>query len=146
MLVEALQTYLAADSGMQNILGTPTTRGGTTGLFPVIAPDECKTPYVVYQQVSGDPLQTSMQGTGRLHTARWRFSCHGDSYIQAKKTALALRKAFISMLGAIKNGNTVLAQIEGAWLKLEADDAEPIPHGTIYTVHVDFEFEYVDVD
>jgi hypothetical protein len=36
-------------------------------------------------------------------------------------------------------------QVEGSWLKMEADDAEPIPHGTIYATHVDFEFEYLDL-
>lgn len=144
MLVEALSTYLAADSGLQSQLGVPTARGGNTGIFPVIAPDQSVVPYLVMQQISGDPLQVSMQGTGRLQTERWRFSCHGSTYKQAKKLAKQLSVTLEAFNGEqAAPGNCV---IQGAWKKLEADDAEPIPHGTLYTTHVDFEFNYIDLD
>lgn len=143
MLVEALQTYLAADAGMQTQLGTPTTRTDkTTGIFPTLAPDQVPMPYVVLQQISGSPLQESTQGTGRLQTSRWRFSCYGTTYKNSKLLAQALRLAMISMLGAF---STAAIQVSGAWLKLEADDTEPIPHGTIYSTHLDFEIVFMDL-
>lgn len=142
MLVEGLQAYLSADVTLQALLGTVVSRSdNTTGIFPVIAPDEVPMPYMVCQQVSGNPLQESMEGTGRLQTARWRFSCYGTTYKNAKQLAAALRISLEALFGPL----TGSVQVEGAWLKLEADDAEPIPHGTIYTTHIDFEFEYLDL-
>ena len=35
-------------------------------------------------------------------------------------------------------------QIKKSSSKLEADDTEPVPHGTIYAVHLDYSFQYVD--
>lgn len=141
MLIEGIQTYLAADAGMQAQLGTPGARSDkTNGIFPTLAPSQVPMPYVVAQQVSGNPLQESMQGTGRLQTNRWRFSCYGSTYRNAKLLAQALRNALLSMNGALSGS----VEIHGAWLKLEADDAEPIPHGTIYATHCDFEFNFMD--
>jgi Protein of unknown function (DUF3168) len=141
MLIEALQTYLAADAGMQAQLGTQASRADkTTGIFPLLAPDQVPMPYVVMQQVSGSPLQESTAGTGRLQTSRWRFSCYGTTYKNAKTLAQALRLAMLSMLGAFSGA---AIQISGAWLKLETDDAEPILHGTIYATHLDFEIVFL---
>jgi hypothetical protein len=143
MLIEALQTYLAADAGMQAQLGTPASRlDKTTGIFPLLAPDQVPMPYVVMQQASGSPLQESTAGTGRLQTNRWRFSCYGTTYKNAKTLAQALRLAMISMLGAFSEA---AIQVSGAWLKLETDDAEPILHGTIYATHLDFEIVFLDL-
>lgn len=142
MLVEGLQAYLAADAGLQTLLGTPTTRTDkTTGIFPMLAPSEVPMPYISMIQVSGDPLQESMAGTGRLFTSRWRFSCYGTTYKNAKLLAEGLRNALLPMIGVLAVGSVA---IEGSWFRMEADDSEPIPHGTIYATHVDFEIIYVD--
>jgi hypothetical protein len=146
MLVEGLQAVLAANSSVQAQLGTTSSRSDSTnGLFPILAPEEVPVPYVVYQQVSGEPLQVSYAGTGALQTSRWRFSCYGSTYKQAKQTAKVLRLVLISLAGPLP-GTTTKTELQGAWLKLEADDAEPIPHGTLYATHVDFEFNYQDYD
>src|SRR5258706_8793145 len=102
MLVEGITALLAANSGMQLQLGTPSTRSDRgTGIFPVQAPDEVPVPWVVYQQVSGNPLQESMQGTGRLTTARLRFTCYGSTYKQAKTLAQALKSALLGCDGTL---------------------------------------------
>ena len=143
MLVEAIQTYLATDAGCQAQLGTPTSRAdSTTGIFPISAPGNVAMPYLVVQQISGEPLQESFQGTGRLQTSRWRFSCYGTTYLKAKQLARALREALLALYPFSGNG----VQIEGSWLKLEADDFDEIPHGTIYTAHLDFEIVYLDLE
>jgi hypothetical protein len=142
VLIEGMLAYLAADSGMQATLGTPTTRlDKTTGIFPTLAPDRCPMPYCVAQQVAGEPLQQSFQGTGRLQSTRWRFSAYGFSYKQAKSLAMALRLALDGMYGVLPTGDAV---VQGAWLLLEADDAEAIPHGTVFATHVDYNVIYVD--
>lgn len=129
---------------MTALLGTTATRpDSTNGVFPTQAPDEPAMPYMVLSQVSGAPLQESMAGTGPLTTERWRFSCYGTTYKNAKKLAKALRQLMISVGGNYTVGK---AFIEGSWVKLEADEAEPFGHGTLYSTHVDFEINYVDLD
>jgi len=144
MLVEELQSVLTTDPGMVALLGTPQARpDSTNGVFPVQAPDQPTMPYLVLMQVSGAPLQTSMAGTGALTRERWRFSCHGTTYKRAKKFAKDVRDFLISLLGMMPGGT---AFIQGAWIKLEADDQESLGKGTLYKVHLDVEFEYLDLD
>jgi hypothetical protein len=127
---------------MQSHLGTPGTRKDkSTGIFPVQAPDEVLVPWVVYQQVSGQPLQTSMQGTGRLHTARMRFSCFGSTYKQAKQLAQALKASMLACFGTMPTGDTI---VQGSWLSLELDQAEPLPRGTIFCTITDFMLVFLD--
>lgn len=144
MLVETLQSVLAGNAGMQGFLGLPTARtDSTNGIFPTQAPDQPTMPYLVLSQVSGVPLQTSMAGTGALTSERWRFSFHGTTYKKAKQFAKYGRKFLLSLDGNYTVGHT---WIQGAWCKMEADDAEALGKGTLYTTHVDFEFEYLDLD
>lgn len=144
MLVEGLQTVLETNAAVQALLRLPADRkDGTNGLFPVLAIESPTMPYVVYSQATGNPLQESMQGTGRLQTVRWRFSCYGSTYKQGKKLAEALREALLPLFGVIAGPANVY--VEGSWLKLEADDAEPLMHGILYSSHVDFEFNFLDL-
>jgi hypothetical protein len=144
MLIESLFAALATDSGMQAQLGTPATRSdSTTGIFPLLAPEEVSMPYLVVQQVSGEPLQVSYQGTGALQTTRWRFTCYGTTYKNAKVLARALKSVLVSLNGNYTTGN---AQIMGSWLRLEADDSESVAHATIFATHVDVEINYLDND
>ncbi len=109
----------------------------------MIAPGQVPMPYVVLQQVSGAPLQTSLAGTGRLQTSRWRFSAYGTTYKNAKLLAQALRDALNSFAGYFE---PQAVQIQGSWLKLEADDFEEATHATIYASHVDYEIVYLDLE
>ena len=145
MLVEAIQAYLTADTGLQTLVGTALTRTDkTTGFFPTQGPDEVPPPWVVYQQVSGQPLGSPLYtGTGRLTTERWRFTCYGSTYKQAKQVAKAVKSAMLSLLGQTTTGN---AYVEGCWPQLEIDEAEPLPRGTVYATHLDFEIIYRDGD
>lgn len=144
MLVEGLQAFLVADAGVQSIIGTPSTRADkTTGIFPVLAVGTPTMPYVAFQQVSGAGDVIQMQGTDDLQVARWRFSCYGSTYKQAKQAAKYLRLALLSLDGPLPAGE---AEVHGAWWVMEADDAEPLLHATIYATHVDFSFRFVDLD
>ena len=146
MLIETLQHVLAADAGMQSYLGTPSTRSDSTnGIFPTQALDgsSLTMPYLVLSQVSGEPMETAMEGTGRLTKERWRFSCSGSTYKQAKKFAKYVRSFVISLYGQQPVGN---AEIHGAWMKLEADDAVALGKGTMYQTHIDVELQYIDGD
>lgn len=145
MLVDGLQNFLAANTDVQSALGTATSRNDkTTGIFPTQAPDSVAVPYLVMQQVSGDGgNDETFAGTGPLHNARWRFSCYGTTARKAKVLAKIVKRTLVSCLGTL---GTSLCTVEAAWFRMETDDAEPIPHGTIYSTHVDFSFMYVDLD
>ncbi len=144
MLIEALQAVLSADSGMQSFLGTPQSRpDSTNGIFPVQAIDQTTMPYLVLSQVSGKPMETAMTGTGRLTSERWRLSCCGSTYKNAKKFAKYVRVFLLSLDGTMPIGN---CELHGVWNLMEADDSENLGKGTLWSTHLDFEFNYVDGD
>lgn len=146
--IEALQNVLAADSGMQSYLGTPSTRPDrANGIWPVQAPDSPTMPYLVIKQVTGSPLQESLQGTGCLTTERWRFTCAGSTYRNAKKFAKYLRKLLIATNGPL-NGNQAVGCcfVQGVWCKLEVDDSVSLGKGTLFSTHIDCDVNYQDFD
>jgi Protein of unknown function (DUF3168) len=143
MFSEGLYGWLAACTAVTTALGTSRS-DKTTGIFPGLAPDQTPVPYLTLEQVTGEPLQESFQGTGALQTARWRFSCYGATSKQAKNLANVLKQNIINMIGALPGG-AGNGYVQGAWFRFEGDDKEPIPHGTLYSTHVDFEFNYLDV-
>lgn len=143
MLIEALQALLASDPGMQTFLGTPVTRSdGSNGIFPSQAPDQIPVPYLVIRQVTGEPLQESLQGTGCLTEERWRFTCVGSTYKNAKVFAKYVRGF---MLGAV-NGNQNVGEcfIQGVWNRLEVDNTESLGKGTLFSTVLDFAILYQD--
>lgn len=142
MLVEGLFAYLTANAGLQAALGVPRS-DKSTGIWAGLTPDEAMMPAIAMSQVSGLPLQESLAGTGALQTARWRFSCYGSTYKAAKTVAQALRQAMLPLNGTLPgNSNT---EVHGVWLRMEADEQEAIPHGTIYSTHADFDINYLDL-
>jgi hypothetical protein len=140
MLIEALQNVLAADTGMRSFLGTSRTDGN--GIFPAQAPDQCTMPYVVIKQASGNPLQESLQGTGCLTTERWRFTCAGTTYKNAKKLAKYLRGFLLGNF----NGNQAVGCcfVQGVWCKSEVDDSVSLGKGTMFSTHLLFDINYQD--
>lgn len=146
MLVEGLYLILSGNATLQTLLGTSASRGDSaSGIFPGMLPEETTMPAIVYTQVAGQPLQESMQGTGPLTSMRIRFSCYGDTYKKAKELGRVLNQIMISIDGTMP-GPDAKAEVHGVWLRLDADDAEPIPHGTIYSNHRDYEINYLDFD
>lgn len=146
MLVDGLQAFLTADSNIQAMLGTSTTRSDkTTGIFYSVALEQCNTPYLVYQQVSGGSLDENFQGTGNLQTSRWRFSCYGNTARQAKQLAKFLKLAMFSLNGPMP-GTAAKTEVHGCWLRLEMDETEPMTKATMYSTHVDFEINFTDLD
>lgn len=144
MLAEGLYAVLTTNASLQALLGTASARKDkTTGIFPIMAPEEVPMPYIVFQQVSGAPLQTSMAGTGPLREERWRFSCYGTKYKNAQELARVLNQVMISINGTLPAGE---AEVHGVWETLAADDFETVPHATIYTAHRDYNIVYIDGD
>jgi hypothetical protein len=100
-------------------------------------------PYIVMMQMFGAPLTTSFQGPNALQEARFRFSCFGAPYKQAKTLAKYVKYALNGCYGPLSTGN---AEVQDSWIESEVDDAEPIPRGTLYSTHIDVRFIFVDTD
>jgi hypothetical protein len=142
MFVDALQALLTTDAGMLTFLGTVSSRADSTnGVFPSQAQTGVTMPYVVYTQASGQPLSVTMDGTGALTSERWRISCYGTTYRNAKSFAKYARLLMLSWLGPQTAGAVI---IRGAFCVAETDDTEAFARGTLFSTHVDFSFNYDD--
>lgn len=140
MFVEGLFKLISSNGPIAALLGTARS-DKTPGVFPVIAPNEATMPYIVYLQVSGQQVQ-SLAGANALTKASFRFQSYGANYKQAKQLTTAICGLLNGFTGTLTDGSRVQQTIKGN----EAETAEPIPHGTIYGVHVDFEFWYIAND
>jgi hypothetical protein len=144
VLVEALQGFLTTDPGMIALLGTPAARpDSTNGVFPVQAPDGPTMPYLVMNEVSGNSLSVTYAGTGVLTHERWRLSCYGTTYKNAKTFQKYVKQLLVSWLGVQPVGN---ATIRGAFIAMETDEQENLGKGTLFSSIVDFDFNYDDND
>jgi hypothetical protein len=139
MFSDGLYNFISTDPGVQAVVGT--SRGDkTTGVFYMLGVKEPTLPYLTYQRVSGGPV-LSLSGANAMHEARVRISCYGASQRSAAALAEVLKKLFATWTGTFNEG-TVVMNVSNV---MEADDMEPIPNGTIYSTHLDFMFQYLDV-
>lgn len=138
MFLEGLNQFLLAQPTITSIVGTSRS-DNTSGIYPVLAIGSPILPYLVYMKVTGQPA-FSYQGANRLTFARLRFSCYGSKQPDAEKLAKALRDLFATWTGSFPNGVVV----QNVMQEMEADDVESIPRGTIFAVHVDFSFTFVE--
>lgn len=142
MITESIFALLNNNPGVTAIL-TPRP-AGDPGIYPAIAPSSVKMPYIVYQQVSAAHI-ISYQGVNALQKATFQFACYATSFIVAHRLANAVKNVFNGLLADVPGGNPpVVTRIEGAWLQSERDLTEEIPHGTIFSDMVDYEFWFVD--
>ena len=135
MLVEELQTFLAAAPTLVTLLGTPSSRSDSTnGLFPIQALDgpALSVPYLVYSQTDGEALAETMTGTMPLRQAHFMLSCYGAT----AKQAIVLANTVENVMLAVPP-NAVLTT-QGIWLRRRADDSISIGKGTLYGVHLTF--------
>lgn len=134
-----LNNLLVSSTGLQAVLGTASTRADKkTGIFPILADTEAQLPYIVYQQVTGDPVQ-SYDGTNKLAFCSFRFRCYAARQLAAIAVADALKLLMTNAESTLNDG-TKLEQISQT---LEADDIEESAAGRIFAVHVDYSFCYL---
>jgi hypothetical protein len=135
VLVENLQSFLAAAPALMALIGTPTSRSDSTnGIFPVEALDgpALQMPYVCYSQNDGEPLAENMTGTPPLRQAHWMLSCYGSTYKQAKKLAQTVKDTVLAV------PPYAVPTTQGIWLRREADGKVPIGRGTMFVVDLSF--------
>jgi hypothetical protein len=138
MFQDGLQSFLTAQPLITALLGTSRS-DLTKGVFPMLAVRQATLPYLVYQRVGGKPAY-SYQGANRWQDARFRFSCYAASQRGSVLLAEAIKLVFAMWTGTLPDGTPV----QNVMLELEADDAESIPNGTIFAVHLDYSFQYLD--
>ena len=61
-------------------------------IYPLLAPENCKTPFIVYQNIS-DVDQTSFQGDNYANKTRFQLDIYANKYIQAKELKSAVKIA-----------------------------------------------------
>jgi hypothetical protein len=145
MFIESLFSALTNEPTIKALLGVPSARpDSTTGCFPMQAIDQPSMPYIVVEQSAGDPTAgETFAGTGPLTTERWTVTAHGTTYLRAKKLAKVVRLFLLSWIGNQIPGK---AWIESVAVIFEADEAEPLGKGTLFSTKLDFEFVYADLD
>lgn len=141
MFQEGLYSYLLSQSSLTSLLGTSRS-DGFSGIFPIQAPSNCLLPYVVYQRVTGGPVYTLDGGANRFTVSRFRLSMYAASQRDAIKLATAVRGILKGFVGTFSDPDATVVQ--NTMLELEADDAESVPHGTIFACHQDYSFQYID--
>lgn len=69
----------------------------STRLYPLVAPQDSDTPYVVWQRISTvvDGAHDS-DGTVELHRSLFQFSCFADTFAEVDALAAAVRTALLA--------------------------------------------------
>jgi hypothetical protein len=110
MLAIGLIALLVADSGVQAAMGPRLLPDGTkdnaTGIFPDYIPEGALLPLIVYG-FSYEENEMTLDGPDPLTQAQLEFIVQGNSYIQAKKVAIAMRVAFQNFQGTLTDGSEV---------------------------------------
>lgn len=138
MFQDGLFSFVTADSSIRAILGTGSRGDKETGMFYMLAVPQATLPYLVYQRVYGQPA-SSYDGANQFQNSRWRVKCVGTSQRKAVLLAEAVKLLFKTWVGTFPDGTVV----QHVALETEADDAESLPHGTLFSVHLDFSFKYI---
>ncbi len=140
MFQDGLFQYVTSAASITALLGTPATRGDkNSGVFAMLATTEALLPYIVFQRVTGRQ-SFSYEGHGQWTESRWRLTCYGSTQRAAVLLSQALKTLFKTFTGNFPDGT----QVQNIMLDLEMDDTESLPHGTIFAVHLDYTFQYID--
>jgi hypothetical protein len=136
MLAEGLFALIKADSGIAAIMGTRTD--GTTGIFAGQAPEGSPLPLIIFGGAYEENEMT-MDGPDPFTRSRFEFSTQGNTYLQAKKLARALRKCLENFTGTLSDGSDV----DSMWRTSELDIFQDKPF--LYSTSVEFQVSFRDI-
>lgn len=108
MLEEGLVKFLAANSGVNTLLGTSRS-DKTNGIFALAAPKEVTLPYIVYEQTSSEPNET-LEGVNKFQGARYRFKCYAADYPTAAHLCHKVRMALTGFIGTLGDSDATPVQ------------------------------------
>ncbi|MDW7651314.1 MAG: hypothetical protein SCM57_08270 [Bacillota bacterium] len=125
-LEEAVFAYLMADTALQNKIGER--------LYPLLLPQKCQLPAVVYSLVSIERRPALQRDTGFAKQIL-QFSCHAKNYSDAVATAQLLR-------GALQDYNGNMGSLFIGAVLVVSESATYEHKTQTYSSHVEFEFHF----
>lgn len=135
MLDQGLYQFLATQSAVTAIVGA-SRKDSTSGIFGGQAPAQTPFPFVVVEQIGGDPIMT-LDGPLLTRTARFKFSCHSNSRLSAKQLLRAVRGALENFVGVLPDGTN----LQNAETVLEADAFEYAPLDYVAPLEVELVYD-----
>jgi hypothetical protein len=99
MLTDGLVTYLTGQANVTAIVGSR--------IRPIPAPEDISQyPMITYQGVS-DVSGYTLSGADGVTDSRIIFNCHASRYLDARNTALAVKKALTGYSGTLPDGTQI---------------------------------------
>lgn len=129
---QALMTYLLAQSGITDLLGT---HDDSPCIFFARAPQDVEQPYIIVLKVAGPRLHSHDGGSG-LANPQFQFSIFASSYGTAKEIAAAVQTALQGYSGTM-GGESGVA-VNGIYYLNEVDQYEN--ETELHHIAVDYEF------
>jgi len=135
VLDEGLNQLIATSAAVLAQVGA-SRKDKTTGVFGGQAPAQTPVPFVVIEQIGGDPIMT-LDGPLLTRTARFKFSCHSDSRLAAKRLMRAVRRVLEGSTGLLPDGTN----LQNAETVLEADAFEYAPLDYVAPLEVELMYD-----
>lgn len=133
MLEVGIQNLVAADSGVQALIGNPAR------FYPVALPEDPSYPCASYQVISDVPSYT-LAGPGGIEVKRiqidtWSGGTVSASYLAAKNVQAAIRAVLELFYGELPDGTRVAGIFVAHSMDLYEQDARVYRTTTDYMVH-----------
>lgn len=133
MLEVGIQNLVAADSGVQALIGSPAR------LYPVALPEDPTYPCASYQVISDIPDYTLDKASNievkRIQIDAWSGGTVNASYLAAKNVQAAIRAVLELFYGALPDGTRVAGIFVANSTDLYEQDARAYRTTTDYMVH-----------
>ena len=108
-----LHALLQADASLSSLVGNR--------IHPLVLPEDCVKPAVVYQRISTVPTIT-MDGPADLTTCRLQFDCYGTHYNDVKACADAVSHVLEGYTGTLPDGTYVFdIELDGMQDRYESE-------------------------
>lgn len=120
----AIFSLLTTDSSVSSLVGTR--------LYPLLAPQDAATPFIVYQRVSASRW-TSLEGPSGMAQPRIQIDAYTSTYAAAKTLATAIREKLSGYRGTVAG-----TRIGGITLITDQDLIENEKDPKLYRVSMDF--------
>lgn len=111
---ESIYTELTGDADVSALV--------STRVYPLIAPQNVTVPYLVYQRVSGSPVN-EMAGYAGLENPRYQIDVYDDDYAGARALAVKVRTAMnaATVFTALQQSDTDLYEAEASLFRVTMD-------------------------
>ncbi len=129
MFEEVLCSYLINNFGIHALVGDR--------VYPLMMPQNCPLPAVIYQKISGERLH-SLQGDTGYTTPVFQITSRADTYSECKALAEQVRLSLQNFTGLMGGADGV--DVGAVILMGEVEGYEPDTNS--WYNHMDFKFHY----